>query len=88
MKDSVAIFDTYVKNTDSEMMHFDIVVPKGTEVSKVYDFGRKYLTSKNVQASNFSSKLCTFCHVEEPTAQMKQDIKENGFHIIEMAGCN
>ena len=88
MNSSVAIFDTYVKRPEKGMMHFDIVVPTGTEPAKVYNFGLDYLKSKNVEASYFSSKLCNFCHVEEPTDLMKQDIQNKGYHIIEMTGCN
>lgn len=88
MADEVAIFDTYVKRPSGTVMHFDIVVPKGTEPRVVYDFGKDYLNGKKVQLEHFSTKLCTFCHVEKPTPIMAQDISKKGYHIIEISDCD
>ena len=88
MAEHVAIFDTYVKRPSGPTMHFDIVVPAALEPKKVYEFGLEYLKSKQVETSHFSTKLCNFCHLEVPTDLMKKDIREKGFHIIEMEGCH
>jgi len=83
----VAVFDTYVKKKDGNIMHFDIIVPAGTDESEVYKFGEIYLRKKNQDGQKLSSKECQFCHVESLRTDMETDIERNGYHILEMRGC-
>ncbi|RYG42940.1 MAG: DUF2024 family protein [Chitinophagaceae bacterium] len=85
----VAVYDTYVTKKDGTIMHFDILVPdtvSDTEI--IYGFGKKYLLHKNQEGQPLSTSECRLCHIEEATENMVQDIKQQGFSIIEMQGCN
>jgi Domain of unknown function (DUF2024) len=83
----VSVFDTYVTKKDGDLMHFDIIVPEKTDFEQVIDFGRKYLTRKGQQGQAISSKECSFCHLEHLQKFMEQDLRSEGYHIIEMKGC-
>jgi len=83
----VSVFDTYVTKKDGNVMHFDIIVPTGTDETLVYEFGRKYLSRKNQEGQEISSKECQFCHIEHLQSYMEKDIKHNGYYILEMQGC-
>lgn len=85
----VAVYDTYVTKKDGSIMHFDILVPDTLkDTGTVYDFGKKYLVFKNQEGQPLSTKECRLCHIEEATEDIVQDIKQQGFSIIEMQGCN
>jgi hypothetical protein len=83
----VAIFDTYVTKHDGAVMHFDIIVPAGTDENLVFDFGRKYLSEKRQPAQDLSSRQCQFCHFEQLQPHMEFSIISKGYYILEMQGC-
>jgi hypothetical protein len=85
----VSVWDTYVKRNDGLTMHFDILVPSSlNEEEKVFDFGNTYLNSKPFKTKELSTKECKFCHIEQATPKIIEDINKNGFSIIEMEHCN
>ena len=84
----VSIWDTYVQKKDGEVMHFDIVAPDDiTDEATIYEMGRKYLQSKDMQDFNLSAKQCSFCHHELASEEMEASISSQGFYIVEMEGC-
>lgn len=84
----VAVWDTYVLRTDGKKMHFDIVVSEHEKNADViYQYGHKYLVGKNVQLELLTSKECAFCHIENATDKVKNDIEDKGYHIVEMENC-
>jgi hypothetical protein len=81
----VAVWDTYVSKKDGNILHFDIVVKEELkDAAVVFGYGKKYLASKNEEGQPLSAAQCQFCHIEEPTEEMKTNIYNNGFHILEM----
>ena len=85
----VSVFDTYVTKKNGNIMHFDILVPTAIDnEEKVYEFGRQYLVQKGQAGQPLSTSECSFCHIEEATAEMVGDITRQGYSIIEMQGCN
>lgn len=82
---AVAVWDTYVKKKNGNVLHFDIIVPEELQdTSAIYQFGKYFLTGKGEQESAISTEQCRFCHIEEPTAEMMQSINANGYYILEM----
>jgi hypothetical protein len=85
----VSVYDTYVTNKAGKTMHFDILVPDVEKnIEQIYQYGKSYLKTKGQEGQELASKECTFCHIEEATAQVKDEITEKGFSIIEMENCN
>jgi hypothetical protein len=85
----VAVWDTYVQKSNGTIMHFDILVPEAVGDHKViYDYGQRYLAKKGQQGKQLDSRECKFCHIEEASAEMIASISAEGFHIIEMEGCD
>lgn len=85
----VAVWDTYVRRSDGEEMHFDIVVPETlAEVGKIYEFGKNYLSTKPFEVGNLSSKECRFCHIENASMENIESIEQKGYFIIEIENCN
>ncbi|GJM35209.1 MAG: hypothetical protein DHS20C18_42100 [Saprospiraceae bacterium] len=82
----VAVFDTYVKKSDGNTAHFDILVPEAKYThDEVIAFGRQYLESINEENSTLTAKECRFCHLESPGPEVMQSIEEKGYFILEMA---
>lgn len=85
----IAVWDTYVKKHDTQIMHFDILVPESVKDSTiVYQFGTAYLESKGVFKVEISSKECQLCQIEKASIEVETNIQNQGFSIIEMENCN
>lgn len=81
-----AVWDTYVTRRDGTTMHFDIIVPElQNDTDAIYGYGREYLKSKGQEGQPLTSQQCTFCHIETIKPQWEEDLRKQGYHIIEMA---
>lgn len=81
----VAVWDSYVKQKDGSVLHFDIIVPETQkDSSKIYSFGKKYLDKLGLSASGFSTEECQYCHIEEASAEIVKSIKKQDYYILEM----
>ncbi|MCZ2100565.1 MAG: DUF2024 family protein [Chitinophagales bacterium] len=86
---NVAVWDTYVTKKDGSVMHFDIIVPATLKnETTIYEFGRKYLVSKNQEGQPLTSEECRFCHVEQIRPSWQKAIEKDGYFIYEMKNCN
>lgn len=85
----ISVWDTYVKRFDGLTMHFDILVPESmTDKNTVFQHGMDYLGNKPFDTSAISTNECRFCHVEEATREIEEDISRQGYSIIEMENCD
>lgn len=81
----VAVWDTYVKKQNGDVLHFDIIVPEDQkDETMIYSYGKKHLAVAGEATSPLSIKECRFCHVEEPTEEMYKSISEDGYYILEL----
>ena len=67
-----AVYDTYVRKKDGNVMHFDVVVEAKTPHEKAIEYGKKYLESVGEGQA-------------PPT--IETDIQSNGYFIQKMEGC-
>lgn len=80
-----AVWDTYVKKKEGNIMHFDIIVPESIKDAQViYGYGKTYLAKKGETESRLDIEECRFCHIEEATTEMKEAINQQGYYILEM----
>ncbi|WP_445733884.1 DUF2024 family protein [Mariniflexile sp.] len=85
----VSVWDTYVKREQDKIMHFDILVPSDLKNEEtIFQFGATYLKSKPFKTGTLTSNECKFCHIEQASDAIIEEIKTNGFYIIEMQNCN
>jgi len=84
----VAVWDTYVTKDDGAQMHFDILAEDSIkDEQQIYTYGNNYLASKGLSKLSLTTKECRFCHIEEASAEVINDINKTGYSIIEMEGC-
>ena len=85
----VNVWDTYVTKKDGNIMHFDILAPIAImNKETIYAYGKDYLKTKGQEGQPLAAKQCRLCHVETLRPAWEQSIKEKGYFIIEMEGCN
>jgi len=85
----IAVYDTYVKKRDGNIMHFDILVPDYLKnEDRIHAYGREYIKQKGQEGQPLTSKECRFCHFEQATEAVLEDIRSKGYSIIEMEGCH
>ncbi len=84
----VAVWDTWVRKPDGEMMHFDIIVPADrSEEDFVIRCGHEYLGSKGIEGVDLRTQSCKFCHVEMVRPDWAEQLSRRGYAIYEMQGC-
>lgn len=83
----VDVFDTYATRSDGATVHFDVVVPTGTDPSAAYVYATQWLKSVGLGRAELKQSRCNFCHTEIASQQVASDIEVDGFHIIRMEGC-
>jgi len=87
-KMQVAVWDTYVTKKDGTIMHFDIIAPSEVrDTSVIYDYGKEYLKTKDLEGQPLTSKECKFCHIETVKLQWEGEIRKRGYFIYEMENC-
>lgn len=80
---AVAVWDTYVKKKDGSVIHFDILVPDTLKnEEQIFEYGREYLNSLQLEDAILNSSKCQFCHIEEAQEDVHQSIISKGYHII------
>ena len=85
----VSVWDTYVEREGDKIMHFDILVSSQLKNEQIiYGYGKEFLKSKSFHTGDLSSKECKFCHIEQASNDVINNINKNGFHIIEMENCH
>ena len=85
----VAVWDTYVKREDGNMMHFDILVPDNiTNEQTIFNYGKDYLNTKTFKTTQLTANECRLCHIEQATEEIVLSIEKKGYYIIEMENCN
>jgi len=81
------IYDTYATAVDGTTIHFDVLVPAGAEADTAFEYARQWLTSVGLQDADLKQSRCRFCHAEAASDEVRDDIQNDGFHIIRMEGC-
>lgn len=85
----VAVWDTYVTRKDGRVMHFDIIAPSSMrDTVVIHGYGRAYLESKGEGGQPLTAKECRFCHVRALRPQWDDDIRRQGYFILEMENCD
>lgn len=84
----IAVYDTYVKRRDGQVMHFDVIVPADCSPQQALIYGQQYLADKPVIDQTLTSQQCRFCHTQPASPQWAQAISDNGYFIYEMEGCD
>lgn len=85
----IAVFDTYVRRPDGRLMHFDILVPNaGRDPAAVLAHGRAYLARKGLPSDSLSATECRYCHIEQASGAVHQDIQTQGYSILELQHCD
>ncbi len=85
----VSVWDTYLLRKDGRKMHFDILVPSELkDERKIFGFGMDYIKTKSIEYQELTTNECRFCHMENASDEMIEDIKKKGYTIIEMENCD
>ena len=85
----VAVWDTYVKKEDGNIMHFDILVPDNIiNEQTIFNFGKNYLKTKSFKTGQLTSNECRLCHIEQASEEIVSSVENRGYFIIELENCN
>jgi hypothetical protein len=82
-----AVYDTYVRKKDGNIMHFDVVVEAKTPHEKAVEYGKNYLKTVGEGEQKMTQEECQFCHIQQAPSTIETDIQNNGYYIQKMEGC-
>ncbi len=83
----IHVYDTYVKAKDGHIMHFDVFTDVRDD-KKAIEFAKQWLASIGEEGSTVTSEECRFCHSQKAPDEVVEAIKQNGYFIYKMEGCN
>ena len=82
----IHVYDTYVKNKNGDIMHFDVLT-EVKELEKALEYAKQWLATIGEGDAQVTGEECRFCHTQEAPPQVVNEIKEKGFFIQKMDGC-
>lgn len=82
----VDVFDTHVMTNTGMRMHFDVLLPQGSEQDPEQT-AMRWLEGIGVAGAQLSTSLCRFCHVEEVTPEIERAIERDGYFVLQLEGC-
>lgn len=83
----IDVYDSYAKTPDGRLLHFDVFVKSGTPAKIAFANGREWLESIGEQAESLEHSRCNFCHSRIADPAIQNTIKDQGYYILQMAGC-
>ena len=83
----VDVYDTYAPSKNGHIIHFDVLVPHGTDAKTAFRFAQDWLASVGEDGHGLSQNRCRFCHSEPAGPDVQQAIAAAGFYILQMEGC-
>lgn len=83
----IDVYDSFATNQKGQLMHFDVMVPVGTEADLAHHFGRHWLRSIGETADVLQQSQCHFCHSAAATPEVVNQIQQHGYFILQMEGC-
>lgn len=82
----VAVYDTYARSGDGNILHFDVLVPEHTDTMRAYEYAKRYAESID-PTCELKQARCNFCHVEQASDSVVHEITTAGHSIIPLEGC-
>lgn len=83
----VDVYDTYADSRRGKVIHFDVLVPKGTHKDIAYQYAQKWLKEIGEEPAKLKQTSCNFCHTENSVPEVEADVAKQGFFILQMEGC-
>lgn len=81
------IYNTYARDSDGGLIHFDVLVPSGTGQAIAREKATQWLNSVGQAAKLIRLDSCEFCHIEEATPEYDRQVNQQGYAILQMEGC-
>ena len=82
----VDVYDTYAKSNQGHIIHFDVLIPSGTNADQALIYAQKWLVQIGENAKALDQSRCNFCHTEKANLDAQADIQKQGYHILQMEG--
>ena len=80
------VFDTYAKTSKGKTMHFDVVLDEQDQ-KKALHYAKEWLKTLGQEDATVVPENCYFCHSIEATAELRQQINDQGYAIYKLEGC-
>lgn len=81
------VFDTYVTQSNGDLMHFDVLLPQGSSKEQAEKYALDWLQSIQIKTDSINLDKCRFCHSETATPEFEQSVATHGYAILQMEGC-
>jgi len=82
----IHVYDTYARKKNGEVIHFDVFLPE-RDNDKAFECAKEYLEQIGEDSNSFDQKNCRFCHSQEASEEVAEEINNNGHYIYKMEGC-
>ncbi len=83
----IDVYDSYAKDKQGHLIHFDVLVEAGTSPDKAWKYGQEWLESVGKSADDLQQNRCNFCHSEAANPNVQKIVEQDGYFILKMEGC-
>jgi hypothetical protein len=83
----IDVYDTYATSAAGDTLHFDVLLPHGSQQEAALHYARRFLVSIGETAEALKAERCNFCHIEKADDAMQAHIEKVGYYILQMEGC-
>jgi len=83
---NIDVYDTHVRTVEGNLLHFDIMVPSDERARAIY-YANQWLQSIGRIPEKITRENCRYRHTETSTPEIRKQIREHGYFIIQMEGC-
>ena len=82
----VDVFDAWASHA-GQPVHFDVLVPRGTAAEQAQTYALEWLRASGLPSADVQLARCSFCHVEQATAEVQTRINRHGYAVVPLQGC-
>lgn len=83
----IDVYDTYARAKNGNVIHFDVLLPKGAGQEAAIKFAGQFLETIGESADFLKQGICNFCHSEAASAEIEKSVTQSGHFILQMEGC-
>ncbi len=83
----IDVYDTYARGAKGHVIHFDVLVSKGTDKDVAFKYAQQWLKSIGENPAGLEQARCSFCHSENAHPVVEKAVRDNGHFILQMEGC-
>jgi len=83
----IDVYDSFAISRKGYIIHFDVLVEKGTTKNKAFEYGRLWMVEIGENEIGLNQDRCNYCHSKQANKDIQKAILKKGYYILQLEGC-